>query len=125
MAHLLVFVLDNLEQCPAILDAWEEAGVPGVTILESTGLGRLRGMLQDDLPLFPSLHDLLASRELHHRTLFTVIEDEATLERVIAATERLIGDFTRHHTGLLFLIPVTRVLGLEKRDQEKPENPST
>ncbi len=116
MAHLVVFVLDNLEQCPAILDAWEEAGVPGVTILESTGLGRLRGVLQDDLPLFPSLRDLLVSRELHHRTLFTVIEDEATLERVIAATERVIGDFTRHHTGLLFVVPVVRVLGLEKRD---------
>lgn len=50
MAHLLVFVLDNLEQCPAILEAWEEAGVSGVTILEGSGLGRLRGAMQDDLP---------------------------------------------------------------------------
>lgn len=115
MAHLLVFVLDNPEQCPGVLDAWEKAGVTGVTILESTGMARLRGIMQDDLPLMPSLRGLLASRELHHRTLFTVIEDEETLERVIAATERLIGDFTRHHTGLLFVVPVTHVLGLEKR----------
>jgi hypothetical protein len=120
MAHLLVFVLDNMEQCPGILDAWEEAGARGVTILESTGLRRLRGALQDDLPLLPSLRDLLASRELHHRTLFTVIEDEATLERVITATERIIGDFTRHYTGLLFVVPVARVLGLEKRGPEEP-----
>jgi len=119
MAHLLVFVLDNLGQCPSILDAWEKAGAPGVTILESTGLGRLRSALGDDLPLLPSLRDLLASQELHHRTLFTVIEDEATLERVIAATEQVIGDFTRHHTGLLFVVPVSRVLGLEKRDRGK------
>ena len=116
MTHLLVFVLDNLEQCPDILDAWEEAGVPGVTILESTGLGHLRSAMRDDLPLLSSLRDLLASRELHHRTLFTVIEDEATLERIITATERIIGDFTRHHTGLLFVVPVIRVLGLEKRN---------
>jgi nitrogen regulatory protein PII len=115
MAHLLVFVLDNLEQCPAILDAWEEAGTPGVTILESTGLGRLRGAMRDDLPLLPSLRDLLARQELHNRTLFTVIEDEATLERVITATEQIIGDFTRPHTGLLFVVPVSRVLGLKKR----------
>jgi hypothetical protein len=116
MTNLLVFVLDNLEQCPDILDAWEEAGIPGVTILESTGLGHLRNAMRDDLPLLPSLRDLLASRELHHRTFFTVIEDEATLERVIAATERIVGDFTRHHTGLLFVVPVIRVLGLEKRN---------
>jgi nitrogen regulatory protein PII len=115
MAHLLVFVLDNPQQCPDILEAWEKAGVPGVTILESTGLGRVRGVVRDDLPLLPSLTDLLSSQELRHRTLFAVIEDEATLERVIAATERVIGDFTRHHTGLLFVVPVSRVLGLKKR----------
>jgi hypothetical protein len=116
MANLLVFVLDNLEQCPDILAAWEEAGTTGATILESTGLARLRSAMRDDLPLLPSLRDLLTSQELQHRTLFTVIEDEATLERVIAATERIIGDFTRHHTGLLFVVPVSRVLGLEKQD---------
>jgi hypothetical protein len=33
MAHLVVFVLDDLEQCPQVLDAWDEAGAPGVTIL--------------------------------------------------------------------------------------------
>jgi len=120
MAHLVVLVLDNLEQCSAILEAWEEAGVPGATILESTGLRRLRGVLRDDLPLLPSLRDLLASQELRHRTLFTVVEDEATVQRIIAATERIIGDFTRDNTGLLFVVPVSRVLGLEKRRAKQP-----
>ena len=120
MVHLLVCVLDNLEQCPDILDAWEAAGAPGVTILESTGLGRVRRAVRDDLPLLPSLRDFFARRELNHRTLFTVIEDEATLERVIAATERVIGDFTRQRTGLLFVVPVSRALGLEKRDPREP-----
>jgi hypothetical protein len=45
-----------------------------------------------------------------------VIEDEVILEQAIAATERIVGDFTRHHTGLLFVVPAIRVLGLEKRD---------
>ena len=104
MAHLLVCVLDNLEQCPDILDAWEAAGAPGVTILESTGLGRVRSAVRDDLPLLPSMRDFFASQELHHRTLFTVIKNEATLERIIAATERVVGDFTRQRTGLLFVV---------------------
>lgn len=115
MAYVLVLVLDNLEQCPAVLDAWEEAGVGGVTILESSGLGRMRGIFSDDLPLIPSLRDLLATREFQHRMLFTVLEDEATLERVIAATERVVGDLNEPHTGLLFVMPVSRVLGLHKR----------
>jgi nitrogen regulatory protein PII len=120
MAHLLVFVLDNPEQCPDILDTWEKAGAPGVTILESTGLRRLRGVVRDDLPLIPSMSDLLTSRELHHRTLFTVVGDEATLERVIDATKRIVGDFSRHHTGLLFVVPVSQVFGLEKEDPGAP-----
>ncbi len=117
MTHQLIFVLNNLEQYPAILDAWEEAGAPGITILESTGIGRIRRVVRDDLPLMPSLSDVLASQEMHHRTLFTVIEDEQILDKVIEATERVIGDFSRHHTGLLFVVPVSRVLGLPKEEE--------
>ncbi|MGD8398844.1 MAG: hypothetical protein PVG11_08305 [Anaerolineae bacterium] len=114
MAHLLVLVLDNIEQCPDVLDAWEEAGVPGVTILESTGLNRVREGIRDDYPLMPSLRSLLVGQETHHRTLFSVVEDEAILERAIAATERVVGDLSQPYTGLLFVVPVSRVLGLAK-----------
>jgi nitrogen regulatory protein P-II 1 len=105
MAQLLVFVLDNLEQCPDVLAAWEEAGVTGVTILESTGMVRVRQALQDDFPLMPSLRDLLVGREAHHRTLFSIVQDDAVLERAIAATHHVIGDLTR---------PVSRVVGLPR-----------
>ena len=55
-------------------------------------------------------------RGFQHTTENSVIEDETILEQAIAATERIVGDFTRHHTGLLFVVPAIRVLGLEKRD---------
>jgi len=120
MTHLLVFVLDNADQYPAILEAWESAGVPGVTILDSAGVGHIRAhALRDDLPLMPSLRDLVPGREVNHRTLFSVIEDETVLRRVIAATQAVVGDFSRHHTGLLFVVPVTQVLGLEKPGAEE------
>lgn len=116
MTNLLVFILDNVDQYPAILQAWEDAGVPGLTILDSTGLGRFReGTIRDDLPLMPSLSDLLPSREVNHRTLFSVIEDDEVLQRVIMATKDIVGDFTRPHAGLLFVVPVSIVLGLNKK----------
>lgn len=121
MAHVLVLVLENLRLCQDILRAWEEAGAPGATVLESTGLARLRAALRDDLPLMPSLRDVLSSRELHHRTLFTVIEDEAVLKRVVEATERVVGDFSEPHTGILFAVPVAFGLGLRKRGRWHPE----
>jgi nitrogen regulatory protein PII len=121
MAHVLVLVLENLRLCQDVLRAWEEAGAPGVTVLESTGLARLRAALRDDLPLMPSLRDVLSAHEMHHRTLFTVIEDEAVLKRVVEATERVVGDFSEPHTGILFAVPVAFGLGLRKRARGRSE----
>jgi len=115
MPNLLVLVLDNPDQCTAILDAWGEAGVTGITIVESTGQARMRKAMRDDLPLMPSLRDLLAGNELHHRTLFSIVADDEVLEQAIAATERITGALDSHDTGVLFVVPVTRVLGLKRR----------
>lgn len=113
--NLVVFVLDCPERCPDLLNAWEKAGAVGITILESMGLRRLQAAMRDDLPLMPSLRDLLAGQEMHHRTLFTVVPDEETTEAILAATEQVVGDLSRPNTGLLFVVPVSRALGLHKQ----------
>lgn len=117
--NVVVFVLDCLERCPDLLSAWEEAGAEGITILESAGLRRVRAAMRDDLPLMPSLRDLLASQETHHRTMFTVVPDDTTVDRIVAATERVVGDLSQPNSGFLFVVPVSRVLGLQKRQSAK------
>ena len=119
MTHLVVLVLDDPELCPSVLDAWEEAGAGGATILDSTGLRRVQNALREDLPLFPSMRDFWSSDEARHRTLFTVVGDEATVERIAAATERVTGDLSGPHTGLFFVLPVIKVLGLDKEPPKK------
>ena len=42
MAFLVVLIVDDVDKCRPILDAWEAAGAGGVTILESSGIGRVR-----------------------------------------------------------------------------------
>ena len=60
MAYLVVLVLDDPDLRDGLLDAWERAGARGVTILESSGIGRVRrAALRDDTPLLPSLRNLL------------------------------------------------------------------
>lgn len=115
MAYLVVLIVDDPENCPAILEAWEKAGVQGVTILESTGLGRYRRAgMRDDLPLMPSLRDLFEAKEIHHRTLFSVVEDESIVDEMIILVKEVIGDLEEGDTGFLFVVPVTRVYGLGK-----------
>ncbi len=113
MAHLVVFILECGDACHDILDEWAKAGAPGATILESIGLARMRRAMRDDLPLVPSLRDLLRSDEMHNRTIFTVIDDDEVLERVIQVTREMV-DFSQPHSGLLFVVPISRVYGLKK-----------
>lgn len=116
MSHLVVLVLDDPDRCQDVLDAWEAAGAPGVTILDSYGLGRVRRAgIRDDVPIMPSLADLLRRQEDSHRTLFSVVEHQAQAAAIIQATEAVLGDLSRGHTGLLFTVPVSETRGLQKR----------
>ena len=111
---LILFVLHNADKCDDLLDAWEEAGVGGITILHSTGLGRVRGgVLWDDLPLVPSLESLMEHEESFSRTLFTVVE------QIVAVTQKTIGDLSLPDTGLLVVLPVVQAYGLQKQRSEE------
>jgi nitrogen regulatory protein P-II 1 len=115
MANMLVLVLDQVEKFPEIVRAWEEVGVPGVTVLDSAGSRKLLDRAsRDDVPLIPSLRSLLEGEESHNRTMFTVLEDDVVLERAIEAARKIVGDFDVPHTGILFVVPVTRTFGVPK-----------
>lgn len=114
MYHMILLIIDNPDQCSPVLDAWEELGVGGITILDSTGLGRLRkASIRDDVPLMPSLANLLKGREERHRTIFTVVENEEWVDRIVEKTQAILGDLNDANVGVLFVLPVSRVVGLQ------------
>ncbi len=114
MAEFVLLVVNRPDKLDQVLHAWESLGVTGVTILESSGLGRAQ-RLRDDLPLFPSLRSLFEAEEYRHRTIFTVIGEEINLDNLIAATERILGNLDEPNTGILITWPVSRVRGLAKK----------
>lgn len=116
MNFLVVMVVDNPDDTDAVLDAWEALGVTGVTILPSSGLGRIRKAgLRDDLPLMPSLQDLIGGDEIHHRTLLSVVDSQEKVDGMVAAVERIAGDLDEPNSGFLFVVPVVQVYGLNPR----------
>ena len=110
MAQLLAVILYKPSQLPDLLAAWQNAGVPGVTILESAGGYRATNWLQQ--VGLGAIGDLFSSKDVQSRTLLTVIEDNKVLERAIAEADRAIGDFSRPRQGVLFVVPVNRALGI-------------
>mgnify|MGYP000851161174 CR=1 FL=1 len=122
MPELIVLVLDDASQAGDVLNAWLAAGVSGVTLLDSAGLGHefAKHGARGDLPLMPTLESLFSVREERSRTLLSVVPDGFDIDALIAATEAITGALEEPDTGILFTVPVTRAKGLHRR---RPPNP--
>jgi nitrogen regulatory protein P-II 1 len=121
MNSMIWFVLHDAELLSDVLTAWKETGILGITILPSTGLHRLEGCnsLREDIPLIPSIEDLLSDEETLNRTLFTIVDNDTLVEKVIDATQRVVGDLNTPNTGILCVIPLGKVFGLNRKMESK------
>jgi nitrogen regulatory protein PII len=115
MAQLVSLVVHDPGRVEAVIRAWVEAGVSGLTLLDSCGLAQhlAERDLRDDYPLFPSVRRILQGTERHNRLLFSIVADEFDLDVLVAATEKALGPLSEPETGILFVTPVTRVVGLQ------------
>ena len=121
MPQLVAIVLHDPAMTDEVVHAWLERGVLGMTLIDSAGLARRVGErdLRDDLPLFPSLRSLLEVPERNSRVIFSVVPDDLDLDRLIEATERVVGRLDTPDSGILFVIPVTRAVGLRVAPRQR------
>jgi CBS domain-containing protein len=115
----MIVILDDLTGLPDLIQAWRNIGVPGATILESAGAFRMESWLER--VGLGNLDRLFESKEVRRRTLLVAIEDDELLERAVAEAERVMGGFDRPDSGLLLVLPVTQVKGLQKVMQKPPQ----
>lgn len=113
---LVVFVLNREDLLEEVLEAFVEAGVPGATILDSEGMGRL---LTYAVPLFADFKEFMKGNKPYNRTIFSVVDKAATVKRLQRLIEKVCGDLTRPGTGILFTVPVDYARGL-RREEEQP-----
>ena len=112
----LWLVLDNPALLNDVLAAWTDVGVRGITILESTGVHRVRTRAsQQDVPFMLGFSRLLRTDQVGHNTLFAVVPSMEIVEQLVAATEKIVGDLSQPNTGVLFAVPVAAAWGLPKQ----------
>ena len=118
MPQLVNLILHDPGRTDEVVHAWLEAGVLGITLLDSSGLARQVSErdLRDDLPLFPSLRAMLSIPERNSRLVFSVVPDNFDLDGLIAATERVLGPLTAPDSGIFYVVPVTRTVGVRGAD---------
>jgi nitrogen regulatory protein PII len=106
--QLLVAVINHVEQVDDILAGFVELGITGATVVNSEGMGHV---LSHDVPIFAGLRSLTTRSRPSNQTLFSVIEDEK-VEEAIAMIQDVCGSLDSPGAGIVFTLPVARVVGL-------------
>jgi len=107
--ELLVCIVNREEKLDQILAGFVELGVTGATVVSSEGMARL---VKGDLPVMSSLQAILAKSRPQNTTIFSVIQTEELAARAIAMVEEKLGGLADPGTGIVFTVPVSRVIGL-------------
>lgn len=107
--QLLIAVINEEEKLDEILSGLIELGVTGATIINSEGMGRV---LSHDIPIFAGLEALASRSRPRNQTIFSVIRDDRKVDQVIALLQEICGNFDAPATGIVFTVPVGRVVGL-------------
>lgn len=116
--YLLIMVLDDSSRLNEVLAAWVQAGILGITILESTGLNRILPR-HTASPIFAGFSQMFGSGRVGHHTLLAVIDSLDLAEKAVAATESVLGDLSQPNTGLIWALPVAKTWGMpEPYDEE-------
>ncbi len=112
---LVVFILNREELLEQVLEAFVEAGVPGATVLESAGMGR---MLTSEVPLFAELSDTMKGIRPANRVILSLVGGVPTVQRLEKLLEKACGNLSVPGTGLLFTVPVDYAKGLHAEGTE-------
>jgi hypothetical protein len=69
-------------------------------------------VLSQEVPVFAGLQTLMSRSRPQNTTLLSVIESAEVMDSAITMLEDLCGDFNTPSTGIIFTVPLSRVVGL-------------
>lgn len=108
--NILFIVLNEVDYLEDILDMFLSEGVKGATVLDSQGLGQA---LPETIPMFGSIRYMMDGARPYNKTIFSLIEDNSKLERVIKGVYKIVTDLDEPGVGMMFTIPVKEVHGMD------------
>lgn len=106
--YMIMLVLDDINRLDAVIEAWEQIGIRGATIIESTGIQRLK---RKNVPM-RFLFQSTGLIEQGHYTLFVIVESDQMARACLKATEEIVGDLDDPNTGVFAAWPLLIVKGV-------------
>jgi nitrogen regulatory protein P-II 1 len=114
--YLLVLVLNRVELLEEILETLVRAGVPGATIIDSTGMGRTLAQADHDASFLAGLRSIFQYSRPENKTIFSVVRTKEKLEKARAAVQEVLGNISRPGVGIIFTLQLLDVTGLGEED---------
>lgn len=120
---VLFIVLNEGGYLSEVLFKMRQLGIRGATVIETMGARTVSKNIYN-LPVLGGLMKSLDGETEFNHTIFSVIEREEQVERVMNQIEKLLGgDMSRPNKGIMFVLPVTHMRGGElNRHIESREN---
>jgi nitrogen regulatory protein P-II 1 len=111
---ILIMILADCERLNEVVDAWMQAGVTGVTVMDSVGSG---GKIVRDAPspLYMGFSQMFGRRWVEHSTLLALLPTTEMADTAVAATEKIVGPLEDNGNGVAFVIPALKTWGLSEQ----------
>jgi len=113
--YMVMLVLDDIKHLDKILDAWVHLGIPGSTIIESSGLFRHQSA---SIPMRYRYGENL-SLEKDNITLLSIVQNEENIQKCLDSAEQIIGDLNNPNTGVFCAWPLLMTKGIKDGEIEK------
>ena len=97
--YMVYFVLHDADHLDEVVQAWQDVGVTGVTIHESTGAYSRQITPVGARYLFTMPRSTRAEKFSY--TLVTIVPDADVVQRCVQAAEAVVGNLDEPNTGML------------------------
>jgi hypothetical protein len=109
--HLLIIILNEEKYLEDALSVLVELGVTGANVIDARSMGP---MLAYDVPIFAGLQYQMEGRRPYAKMIMALVQDEKVVDQFVASLKDVEVDFEEPGTGLVFTVPVGKVVGREQ-----------
>ncbi|HBG15193.1 MAG TPA: hypothetical protein DDW93_00305 [Firmicutes bacterium] len=112
-SQAIVIVLSDPGRTERVLKLLLESEIRGATIIESMGMGQV---LEGSVPVIASIRTLLTQQRHYNQTIFAVSKHPEKVDHAIKLISEEFDDFKEPCTGMIFVVPVVKAVGLGRKD---------
>ena len=112
--YAIVLVLNDIYMLDDIHELFYEEEI-GATTIYSQGMGKVLLDHNVNIPMLVSVRKLIDGRKPYNKTVFSIVDSEDKMRRVVDKLNEKFGNFKEPGIGFMFVVPVIECYGSNKK----------